>query len=522
RVYSSANPLTMNFTNLTVDNPAGSMENYTVLDLSDVLEALASYEIKWTAPSSLPPRSVSFAQKFINISILQGTPSIDSLTWHWLDSELGTTYNENKFKLWKYNATDGWTLLNDTPDTTGNTLRLFNHVPGSDYGIFENQNCPVIAYNGTYTQTFNYEGAPNPATPLSGPACVVISASNVTFDCNGYNITNNVTAGSTIGIFVNNSINVTVKNCPAVSGYSSDLYIYYSNSSLFQNITAYNASTGVISSYATNNTFRDITVRDTSLYGFYLLRSPGNNASDITVYNSTGVYVYLNSHDNLFTNLSLYNNSYGLRIALADNVNVSGAHIYRNGYDVNLTGSGSVNLTHVIIDNPAGDYQNYTNLSLVDTLSSSTGYTINWTINSTVLPVNRLSFAQKYVNISSFVGTISIDSITWHWLDAELGTTYNESRFELWKYNATFGWTLLNASPATTANTLSISNHNPGSDYALLQKNISLLNCPLIDEPGSYLQPVNYTGAPNTVPEDPEYIDYACIKIASSDVLFDC
>jgi hypothetical protein len=46
--------------------------------------------------------------------------------------------NASTFKLWKYNES-GWTLLNDTPDLTENTLSLFNFEIGSDYGILDGE-----------------------------------------------------------------------------------------------------------------------------------------------------------------------------------------------------------------------------------------------------------------------------------------------------------------------------------------------------------------------------------------------
>ncbi|MDD5340376.1 MAG: S8 family serine peptidase, partial [Candidatus ainarchaeum sp.] len=98
-------------------------------------------------------------------------------------------------------------------------------------------NCPTIASGGTYVQQFNYIGAPNSASPftLNNFTCVKIAASNVVFDCNGFNMTDNGTSstGTSYGILVNGSLtNVTVRNCQ-VSNYSYGVFINASNNSNF-------------------------------------------------------------------------------------------------------------------------------------------------------------------------------------------------------------------------------------------------------------------------------------------------
>ncbi len=177
----------------------------------------------------------------------------------------------------------------------------------------------------------------------------------------------------------------------------------------------------------------------------------------------------------------------------------------------------SLDLSQVIFDNPSGTTQNFTNLSINDTLDSLSGYMINWTVNSSVLPTDRNSFREKFVNISTLNGTVSIDNIVWHWRDTEL-TGYDESLFELWKYNST-GWTMLNSTPDVISNELSLTSMDPASDYGILQSNIS--GCVVINTTGLYGLTGNVVGAPNYV-NAPFGVDYACVVIVASDVLFDC
>ena len=205
-----------NITNFYFLNPQGTYANYTVLSINDTMADTESYFINWSANTTvLPSGSTSFAQKFLNITTLNGTPSIDKIVWSWATDNL-SGYTESSFALYSYNGS--WNALNSSPNTAIHSLSLTALTPHTIYGILQNTpviNCPVITSSGTTAMTSNYTGAPNSASPLSGTACVVIAASNVIFDCAGYNITNNGTAGTTYGILLNGSLtNVTVQKLP--------------------------------------------------------------------------------------------------------------------------------------------------------------------------------------------------------------------------------------------------------------------------------------------------------------------
>jgi parallel beta-helix repeat protein len=167
----------------------------------------------------------------------------------------------------------------------------------------------------------NYTGAPNNASPLSGFACVKITASNVVFDCNGYNITNDGTADAS-AILLNGSLtNVTVRNCPALSGYSYGVNVYNSNNSIITNTTAYNDS----------------------LYGFFIQSSSGITLSnDSARNNSYGIYV-VNSSSGNFTGNNVTNNSNtGLRFDSASTgTNLTNNSVCFNGMDLNNGGTAN-------------------------------------------------------------------------------------------------------------------------------------------------------------------------------------
>ncbi|MDD5339898.1 MAG: NosD domain-containing protein [Candidatus ainarchaeum sp.] len=189
-------------------------------------------------------------------------------------------------------------------------------------------NCPVISSAGTYVQATNYTGAPNGASPLSDYACVKIAASNVVYDCAGYGITGNGTAGTTYGILLNGSLtNVTVRNC-MISGYTFGIFANASNNSFFTNITAYgNAWDGIKIVNGTGNAITNSVSHDNGLSGFVL--EPGFNTllDNNTAYNlAYGVYMIWATGNN-FTGNRIYDSTYGVFMGAASNNNFTSNNV---------------------------------------------------------------------------------------------------------------------------------------------------------------------------------------------------
>src|SRR5208283_1991383 len=267
-------------------------------------------------------------------------------------------YNSSLFSLWNYNAT-GWSVLNSTPDTTGNTLSLTNLSPQNVYAILQSSKCPIITSSGVYSQSSNYIGAPNSASPLTDSTCVKIAVSNVTFNCNGFTIINNATGGTTYGILVNGSLsNITIKNCPGISNYSVGIYVYQSNNSVITNSTAYNNtqygfylysssnnaitnSTAynntpygfLLSSGSNNNTITNSIAYNNFYYGFFLANSSNNNTiTNSSAYSNSyyGFLLYSSSNNNTITNSSAYSDTTGFYILLASNNTITNSTAYSN------------------------------------------------------------------------------------------------------------------------------------------------------------------------------------------------
>ena len=179
--------------------------------------------------------------------------------------------------------------------------------------------------------------------------------------------------------------------------------------------------------------------------------SDGNTLKDNTAHDSSG-----NGSGTL--------DGFGLYILNSNLTTVQGMHLYGNEQDFKINGTGIiVNLTNAIFDNPLGNMANFTNLSLYDTVSSS--YILDHATEPAPTPTGEF-FNGKFVDMTDLTTGVSIDAITWHWLQSEVGS-FDESLLALYKYNGT-DWLLQNDNPDTGANTLSLNNLNSFSVFGIL------------------------------------------------------
>ncbi len=382
--------------------------------------------------------------------------------------------------------------------------------------------CGVISTNGTYVLSNDLTGASVTSVPVFTATCIWIDSSDVVLDCNGHSVTNDGTTGLTVGIIaMGDHQNVTIENCPSVSGYQYGVGLDYADYSTIKNVTAHNnRDAGIyIARSGNHNTVVDCTSyahTDTSpgghaAAGFYMYSGTNNTFIDNVAYENLDGFDIRSgaTSTNLINNTVYENTGVGTYVKSSNNVLIAGDHYYDNLLDFKVTGSGmTVGLAGVVFDNNAGDFKNYTNLSLSDVVSSA--YSIDWDTEPAAPPADYLSFEDKFVNIA---GGAPIDSVTWHWLQNET-FGYAESTLGVWKYNGS--WSDRGATLDTGANTLTLTNLNPASTYAILGK-----GCPVIDTPGTYVLEYDLTGAPN----DFNYFaarQLACVLITSDDVVFDC
>jgi len=301
------------------------------------------------------------------------------------------------------------------------------------------------------------------------------------------------------GIYFSNSNGSVIDNCTVYNNGNYGIYLSSSNlNNLTNNPVYHNGGQNVRLERSSNNYMYNNTVYTSGTGVFVFLYSNSNNLTENTVYdNSIGINVGSTSTDNILINNTVYENTnqgfgaikgsenntfidntayengYGIYVDASGNT-LTNDVLYDNGYDLYVrepNGASSIvfNMTEVEFRNPSGTRENYTVLSINDTLPVNTGFSINWTASDS--PSAYISFRGKAVNITTQAGAVSIDSIAWHWDDSEL-SGYTESRFEIWRYNST-NWTNMNATLNVTENTLELSNLNPQSDYGMLQQNIT-------------------------------------------------
>ena len=482
----------INITKMSFRNPSGSLANSTNLSLVDRVEIGRSFWINWTSnKSSLPEGRASVLQKFVEIEGSGGSQSIDSVLWHWKQDELFIGLDESRFELWRYGI--AWAMQNNTPDTSDNSIGLNDFDPESDYGILQ-ENITECTYantsNAVYTLGADVEGN------KSDGACFTINAMNVTIDCNGHAISGN-SEDAKYGMNISNLEQTTIRNCD-ISGYYDGIISISANNSVFSNNTLHNNTNNMRLSGVRNVTITNNRLYNGS-YGFLLILSSSdnrlinnsaNNHSDTGFFISTGTlnntienpvaegnyhgFFIQSSNENNITRARINGSTgYGIYIHNSNSTNIESPHLYNNAMDFRIwTSSGDsrdIEISNALFDNPQGSLQNYTNISISDSVPSAQGFTVNW--SSRQFPDNsRRSFDNKNINISP-IGNPSLDSVTWHWLDSELAG-YNESRLELWRYSSG-SWSRLNNTPSTSTNSFTILDLEPASDYGLYQANMT-------------------------------------------------
>ena len=325
-----------------------------------------------------------------------------------------------------------------------------NNLTVTEYTV-----CRDITSPGTYSLTENAYGAARyTGVQDANRACIAIYADNVTFSCNGYNITNDGTTNAAAiivpGPDAPKTQNVTIKDCTGISGYSKGIYFHKSENNKAQNITVYNSTDGIYA-YMTTET----------------------NITNSSVYNST-IGFRTNKDTSTRINASMaYNNSFvGFLAGNQSNVVLTLTQAYANMYDliVNNTGAetaGSVTLNNMTFKRPTGSDVNSTTLVMYDSVAADHVYSINWTAAPTPLPPETEAFNSRFVEITDHSFGSDISSINWSWQDGEL-IGYDEDYFELWKYSSG-EWTMLNNTPDTATNTLSLTDHYPLSKYGVME-----------------------------------------------------
>lgn len=139
---------------------------------------------------------------------------------------------------------------------------------------------------------------------------------------------------------------------------------------------------------------------------------------------NAGIYSAFNLFGPFINNNVLHNNNFGNTIESSNLSHINSDHYYANMQDLQITTQSSdipliFNATGIIFDNPNGNFQNYTNISINDILNPQSRYFFNWTSQPSTLFIEDRSFNNKYINFSTENETKEIDQIIWHWTPSE-------------------------------------------------------------------------------------------------------
>ncbi|MBN2121718.1 right-handed parallel beta-helix repeat-containing protein, partial [Candidatus Micrarchaeota archaeon] len=291
------------------------------------------------------------------------------------------------------------------------------------------------------------------------------------------NVANNTIHDNVGGVCLDGGISSYITNNTIYNDPVYGIYLNQSYSNIFSDNTIYNATYGISAFASFYATYANTTVYNTS-YGIYLLYGNSSRILNNEVYDSEyGIYLdafnYLGivtvaSDYNNVTGNSIYNNSvYGVYSNITTEVIFSNNTLYSNGYAFYNLGSNYTMETCLFL-NSSGDFSAYANLSATDIANSSEEYSINWSAAPSSVPTDKTSFEDKFVNITTHAGNVSIDSISWLWDESE-ASGHTEADFSLWSYNSSGAWTLLNDTPDTTSNVLRQYDMNPASIYGIFE-----------------------------------------------------
>jgi hypothetical protein len=583
---SLATATTINLTGAIFRNATGgAASNFTNLSINDSVAAASAYQINWSAvpAGSLPWGIESFMGKCVNISTTNGTAAIDVINWFWADSEL-TGFNESKLEIWKSNSS-GWTLLNLSADTAGNTLGLSALDPGASgvFCVLSDQLGPqVIWYNQTPADvdSLNVVGKPlNITYNLTDPSGINASTPVLYYKVN--------TTASDCWTYVNGSLGACGYQNRSPSSNASDLWLwrlwdnqvypatYNLNESLME--TTAHSSTGLTSA-STLLKIQLLNVSNTTQYGFFeVMANQSGGTADLRVYYcnssystgspaaSTSCTLFYTFLDNSPYNHTHTNYSSHLVAPFAINTTngtINGVKVTSTSYFVlrPTTGTGTWNVYYIsnvsrtnAIQSSANTGSSWSNFSgTVD--SHLHQYEGNYTLwyyacaNDSVWNSNCSSVSQDLLGLAGLPPTppyvYSPENATY---GASIPINYtaavSPNGYPISYYNIS----LLNADGSF--NRTIISNNSVNLNYAwdasgvlsgtyivrvqacdnLSQcsygySELFTIGCPIINASGTYVQPFNLSGAPNPI-EDVSfypYDGYACVKIAASNVTYDC
>ena len=144
----------------TYSAPSGSYVNSTKISALDYVLYNDSYSISWASFGTVPTNMSVFSGKAISLDdgVLSSDAILDEFVIYWNSTE-SSGYNESLFSLWREVFPGTFTLMNDSPNTGGNYIMMYDtNISGwGRYGILYNtstgQVVPPVPGNVTDAET---------------------------------------------------------------------------------------------------------------------------------------------------------------------------------------------------------------------------------------------------------------------------------------------------------------------------------------------------------------------------------
>ncbi len=189
----------------------------------------------------------------------------------------------------------------------------------------------------------------------------LITFSNKTFDCQGYTISHTGTACAVYyyGIPISYGANNKIVNCK-VKNFCYNIALLQTSGNVLANLTVSDTPSdfgrGITMMSSSNNSFSNITIYNNS-YGFYISNSDSNNFSNIRAYNhvpgtpSGYAFSVYYSSNNFFHNITTYDNDNAFLLGYSLRNRLANITLYNNSGAIHLYNSNFTNITAVLAYN---------------------------------------------------------------------------------------------------------------------------------------------------------------------------
>jgi parallel beta-helix repeat protein len=331
---------------VTVDLTKPSVDNIISINESETTDGTVTRDDTVTINATI---SDNIEVSKVWAKVWEGLVGTSTVLWEGFLSLVGAvwtvTFSTNaSFLLGEVNYT---IYANDTTGNEINQSDSFIVVENSDVTYCRN----LDQENTIYTLQNDIAG-------IVG-TCFNITASNVTLNLNGKNITGD-DSGSDYGVYTNSYNNLTIIN-GSIHGFAWGVYLDSSSeNSLLDLNTSNNVAAGIYLLTSSNNIITNITANSNDI-GIYLAASSDNNiitnvTSNLNTYAwyllATGVY-FSSSSNNTLNEAIFQGNSYGVYLSTnADNNNLSNILSDGDGVSIIIWDASNNTGSNITSNNP--------------------------------------------------------------------------------------------------------------------------------------------------------------------------